>query len=451
MTKHVPETRQWASTEGPRRWVAERQPFLRRHSFSMPTWAIPMLYSATAMVIGLLLPRVESRWLPEWGLSLGTSAAVAMDSSIAAGMISLTGIVFALAFVMVQFGTVAYSPRLVPWIARDPLMMHAVGIFTATFLYAIAALAWVDRKGSGHVPFFSGWLVVIMLLASVAVFIGLVHRLSFLQVHRILVFAAERGRRLIDELYPPLEAAPAPATVTETAKLPVTQTLLERGSPSTIQAIDTAALFEIACEADAVIEVVAAVGDTVAEGVVLLRVLGAREQIAEPELSRTFIMGNERTFEQDPKYAVLILADIAIRALSPAVNDPATAVQALDHIEDLLLRLGRRRLEVGDFRDRNGDLRLVLPMPAWEDFLSLGLAEIRHYGASSVRVMRRMRALLGDLIEALPPERRRALRLEHDRLEATIERTFDDEEEVLLASVEDRQGLGSSRRRRSGE
>ena len=84
-----------------------------------------------------------------------------------------------------------------------------------------------------------------------------------------------------------------------------------------------------------------------------------------------------------PKYAIQLVVDIAIKALSPAVNDPTTAVQALDQIEALLLRLGRRRLDIGAFCDRGGNLRLFLPFPAWEDFLRLAFEEIRAYGANS--------------------------------------------------------------------
>jgi uncharacterized membrane protein len=165
---------------------------------------------------------------------------------------------------------------------------------------------------------------------------------------------------------------------------------------------------------------------------------------------KAYVLGDERTFDQDPKYAIHLLVDIAIRALSPAINDPSTAVQALDHIQDLLLRLGRRRLEIGGFRDRHGDLRLVVPFPAWEDFLTLALEEIRHYGASSKQVMRRMGALLSDLIETLPPERRKALRREQERLGAVIARSFADDEAIMLACVEDRQGIGAPRMQRPG-
>ncbi len=141
--------------------------------------------------------------------------------------------------------------------------------------------------------------------------------------------------------------------------------------------------------------------------------------------------------------------DIAIKALSPAVNDPTTAVQALDQIEDLLLRLGRRRLELGAIRDSSGALRVIIPHPNWEDFVVLAFDEIRFYGATSVQVMRRMKALISDLISVLPDERKQAVRHFQERLNSTILRSFADPEEKLEASIEDRQGLGLARSRRT--
>jgi uncharacterized membrane protein len=182
----------------------------------------------------------------------------------------------------------------------------------------------------------------------------------------------------------------------------------------------------------------------------LLRVFGASQPIDEATLIEAIEVGDERTFEQDPKYAIRLLVDIAIKALSPAINDPTTAVQALDQIEDLLLRLGCRRLEISEFRDHNGQLRLVVPYPTWEDFLLLAFDEIRYCGARSVQVMRRMKALVSDLSSRLPEDRCEALRHWEDRLQSTIARSFEDMEEKQEASVEDRQGLGVPRRHSAG-
>jgi uncharacterized membrane protein len=144
-----------------------------------------------------------------------------------------------------------------------------------------------------------------------------------------------------------------------------------------------------------------------------------------------------------------LLVDIAIRALSPAINDPTTAVQALDQIEDLLLRLGQRHLEIGQYRDSDGKLRLVVPFPTWDDLLRLAFDEISFYGATSVQVMRRMNALVADLSRSVPKERRPAIELWDARLKGIIARSFADGEERLEASKEDRQGLGAPRQRSS--
>jgi uncharacterized membrane protein len=222
--------------------------------------------------------------------------------------------------------------------------------------------------------------------------------------------------------------------------------MIHRGHPRVIQAVDVDVLVNIGRTYGAVIEMTAAVGDTLVEMTPVLRVLGAGQSVDEVDLRKGIDLGGERTFAQDPKYAIRLLVDIAIKALSPAVNDPTTAVQALDQIEDLLLRLGHRRLDIGDFRDEGGNVRLLIPFPVWEDFLMLSLDEIRSYGANSVQVMRRMIALVDNLLVTLPEERRTDVRHWRERLQGTIARSFADSEEKDEASVGDRQGLGISRR-----
>jgi len=346
---------------------------------------------------------------------------------------------------MVQFSSPAYSPRLVLWIAREPVLWHAVGVFSATFLYAIAAMAWVDRRGTSGTPFISTWLVIALLVASVGMFIALIEKLSMLQIHRMLAFTADHCRRVIQETYPLLAAPVATPDPDEYQRMPVTLTLAHTGRPRTVQSLRLPALVEIASTAGAVVVVTASVGDTLVEGGPILRVYGGDRSVDERALRNAVALGSERTFDQDPKYAIRLLVDIAIRALSPAINDPTTAVQALDQIEDLLLRLGRRRLEIGALRDRAGALRVAVPYPAWDDFLMLAFDEIRYCGATSVQVMRRMKALVADLLRALPPERHESLRHYQHRLDATIAASFEDAEEKLEASVEDRQGLGIPR------
>lgn len=423
--------------------------FHKKYALQLSNWSTPALYAAFAVAAGLTVPRLESRLLPQLVSPLSISSALAIYSSIATGMLALTGIVFSLTFVMVQFSATAYSPRLVLWIARDSVISHALGIFTATFLYGVAALAGIDRNGSGRVPPLSVWMEVALLLASVGMFVALIQRIGLLQINRMLVFTGDQGRRVISTIYPLPSSGARLTGPDDLATLHRIQTLVHHGGPRFIQAIDVAALLTLARASGGIIETVVAVGDTVVELTPLLHVSGVREPIPESKLRNGIELGNERTFEQDPKYAIRLLVDIAIKALAPAINDPTTAVQALDQIEDLLLRLGQRHLDIGRYRDSDGKLRLVVPFPTWDDLVHLAFDEICFYGATSVQVMRRMNALVADLRQAVPKERGPVLEFWNARLKAIIARSFTDSEERLEASKEDRQGLGAPRKHSS--
>ena len=136
--------------------------------------------------------------------------------------------------------------------------------------------------------------------------------------------------------------------------------------------------------------------------------------------------------------------DIASRALSPAVNDPTTAVIALDQLDNLLAYLGRRRLDEGAARDTGGTVRVVYGTPDWPDYVVLAISEIRQYGAGSLQVDRRLRAMLERLIRELPEARRPALEQELAMLGSAVERGFRDEEDRRRAGVADFQGVGGS-------
>ena len=141
-----------------------------------------------------------------------------------------------------------------------------------------------------------------------------------------------------------------------------------------------------------------------------------------------------------------MLVDIAIRALSPAINDPTTAVQALDQIGDLLLRLGRCQLEVGAVPDARGKLRVIVPFPTWDNLLRLAFGEIAVYGATSVQVMRRMLALIANLDAAVRRSGGRRSASGTHICGGAWPRTFPTPSTRSAALSEDRQGLGVTRR-----
>jgi uncharacterized membrane protein len=416
-------------------------------------WLIPFVYALVSVFSGFGLPRIEHEYLGTYTFDLSVASTQAYLSAVASGMMVLTGIVFSIAFVMVQFSAIAYSPRLVLWFARDPALFHSLGVFVATFVYSLTALAWVDRAGSGTVPLFSVLLVTVMLILSMLLFARLVQSLNDLQITNVLHSIGDRGRAVIREMFERLDERAglerAARSLADGKHLgPITQTLKYSGKPRTVAELDVRRLVRQAQKADAVIVLMCAVGDTLADDSPLLNVHGGQAPLAERKLLHGIHLREERTFEQDPKYPLRLLVDIAIKALSPAINDPTTAVQAIDQIEDLLRRLGRRDLDAGYATDANGKLRLVYPMPSWEDYLMLAFDEIRQYGTGSVQVMRRLRSALVDLASSQTDAARAdAVRRYLDHLDLVIEHSSLDVQDRIKARQEDRQGLGLTRRR----
>jgi uncharacterized membrane protein len=426
---------------------------IRRLVGRLPLWLIPLMYATVTFIAALTLPRFENVYLASYASGLSVASAQSFFAAVASGMIALTGIVFSIGLVMVQFSSMAYSPRLVLMFARDPILFHSLGVFIATCLYSLGALAWVDREGSGIVPLFSGLLVLALLSLSMLLFSRLIRGLSDLQITNVLHLLGDQGREIVRASFQRLdEKAVGKANVASEAAQdpelgPVIQTLIYSDAPLTIVRFDIDALVRQAQQAGAVIVMAHGVGDTLLADATVLRVHGARAALPESDLMRCIHLALERTAEQDPKYPIRLLVDIAIRALSPAINDPTTAVQAIDQIEDLLRRLGRRELDAGYARDAGGVLRVVFPMPTWEDYLSLAFHEIRQYGANSIQVMRRLRsALVGLQDSATPAARVDVVRRYLMQLDAVIERAIPDAIDQEAARHEDRQGLGLSRR-----
>ena len=177
------------------------------------------------------------------------------------------------------------------------------------------------------------------------------------------------------------------------------------------------------------------VGDFVPVGAAILEVHGATLPTAAGEhLSTMLALGAERTIEQDPAFAIRVMVDIAIRALSPAVNDPTTAVQVLDHLGETLRLVGATDAAVRGCRPGTLTSGVIMPVRTWPDFLALGITEIREYGATSIQVMRRLRALLEELGELVLPENRAAVDEELRHLDATVVASYAERPSISAAA-----------------
>ena len=245
----------------------------------MQPWFIPMFYISGAVVAGLAVPRIEQSYLSTYSSGLSVASAQALLSAAASGMMALTGIVFAMAFVMVQFSAIAYSPQLVLWFTRDRILFHALGAFTATFVYALFTLAWVDRNGSAKVPLSATLLVGIMIIISMLMFARLMQRLGDLQIGNVLHLVGDQGRAVINDMFRRLNGKPGATrvSISDRAKLGlVTQTVKYFGKPRAIARFDVDSLVALAQKAGGTIVMACAVGDTLVEGTVLLRLHDAR-------------------------------------------------------------------------------------------------------------------------------------------------------------------------------
>jgi uncharacterized membrane protein len=217
-----------------------------------------------------------------------------------------------------------------------------------------------------------------------------------------------------------------------------------------VLAVDVPTLVREARWTGGVVELVPRVGDFVATGEPLFVLHGLATGIEDRTLRAAVAFGPERTLEQDPLFAFRILVDIALKALSPAINDPTTAVLALDQVHRLLRLVGRRRLRGEAVYDAAGERRAIVRTPGWEDFVHVACQEVRACGAGHVQVARRMRAMLADLLASLPPHRHAALEGEWACLDEAVAAHYPIAADRALAREPDLQGLGGSPARAAG-
>jgi uncharacterized membrane protein len=407
--------------------------------------AVPVLYLAGSILLGLLIPELDRRRDVETAPGVGLGTARDILGATATGMIAFTGFVLASVLVVVQFAAGQYSPRLVLWFRRDALTKHAIGCFLAAFIYALVALRRLESEAVGFAPDLTVAVALALLVGSSVLYLALLQRVTDRLRPRTLYRAVVReGIRAARETYPDAFGARRPVDAAWMTNDP--QRVPLQGHPGVVTSFDRASLVAAAMRAGTVIELVPGVGEFVGPHEELLRVHGGKvDRVGIASLVQT---ADERTIEQDPAFAMRIVVDTAIRALSPAVNDPTTAVQALDVLEVLVRELSGRDLEASLARDAAGDVRLVWPSPSWEDVLELAFEEIRLYGAGSVQICRRLRAVLDDLLASTPGERHPAIEAQLRRLDAAVLRAFPDgspERETAMAA--DPIGLGLARGR----
>jgi uncharacterized membrane protein len=405
-------------------------------------WVVPAI-STLAAVLSVPLLRMLDRSLGFDFLQYTPEGARAVASIVAAAMLSFVVLFFSVLLLTVQIASSTLTPRVIARPFRSRTLKASLGLFVFTLIYSMAV---VTRGIEGNIGHLATAMVIVLTVISICVFLYVVEHVSK-QLRPVTVMAdiASDGLQVIKAVYPRIfEQHGAREGESNQALLGVpSRVISHEGKPGVVLAFDIGTLVDVAIRDACTIEIVPQVGDFVATDDPVFRLYGGgAAAIASKELLKHIALDRERTLEQDPAFAFRIIVDIAAKALSPAINDPTTAVLALDQIENLLRQVGLRRLDTGLVHDSKGQLRLVYRTPDWEDFGGLVVTEIRQFGANSTQVVRRMRAMLENLIQLLPPHRSSVLHQELDLLKSTVDQGFALVEDRKRAGFPDSQGLG---------
>jgi uncharacterized membrane protein len=383
-----------------RPFVGRRLGRFRRPQRRMRAGLLQLLCVLAGLGLGLGLPRIATD--PSVASTRVTEALVAVGF----GTLGLVSIIFSLLFVVVQWAFGSLSPRL-NLFRDDPIVWRTFGLAVFVFVFSVTATLVIgnDPQVSVIVPA----VEVAAVLFTVALMRVLqVRAFTSIQLAPTLAAIAAEGGAILDDLYRhPFTGGPRPAVVLP----PLRRAVIWPHGPATLQQVDLPRLFQAA--GSAVIVLQAGIGDTLQPGAPVADLHGG--EMTDAAVLNGLVTGQERTFHQDPLFAFRLLADIGLRALSPAVNDPATAVQVLDTIQSILSPLATRDLDVAEMADGSGTVRVVLALPTWDDYLRTSLDDLIESASRSPMVLLRARTLLTSLLNTAPPQRGPSIawRLEH--------------------------------------
>jgi uncharacterized membrane protein len=413
------------------------QRFRLKNFLQNSVWLPPLF----GMIMAILIHRLV-RWAD---LTLGLHATITPDgarallSALATSMFTFIVFIFSILLLAVQLASAQLTPRIIVFFYRKPVLKFSLTIFVFTFTYSLGVLS---RIGD-FVNQMSIWIAVYSSIASIGIFLYMIDNVGkSLRPISLMNMIGEKGQEVILDVYPiALNQTEVKDELYVKHEAGLSR-IIETTRTGVVLAFDIEGLADLATGHNCLIEFVPQVGDFMTNGDPLFKVYGDSDRVKDDLLNQTVAIGPERTMQQDPAFAFRIIVDIASKALSPAINDPTTAVLALDQIHRLLRTVAGRKLNTGHSFDTSGVLRLVYRTPDWEDFIGLAITEIRQYGKDSLQVVRRMRAMLVNLIDIVPPSRSESLRRELEVLDRGVDRNFYEPEDRKLASSADSLGMG---------
>ncbi len=378
-------------------------------------WFVPATMACLAVALAFSCVALDRTFTDDWlqlvgwSYSGGAEGASLVLSTVAGSMIAIAGTVFSMTLVALSLASSQLGPRLMRNFMRDTANQVVLGTFVATFVYCLLVLRTIRRADEvAFVPHLSVSIGVLLAIVSVGVLIYFIHHISVsIQADQVV---ARVGRELdggIDSLFPGDFGSPgsdASRPIIE-ANLPAVfagdAAVVSALNDGYLQLIDADVLMALASKEDLLIRLERRPGHYLIKGRAMLMVWPA-ERVTETltaKLQAAFVLGNQRTAAQDVEFSFQQLVEIALRALSPGINDPFTAVACVDRLGSALCRLARRDIPSPLRYDSEGRLRVIAPGSTFTGIVDTAFNQIRQSGRSNPAVVIRMLDAIGEIAD----------------------------------------------------
>ena len=370
-------------------------------------WLFPSLAIGAAIAAAVALTNVEGGPHVFEG-SAGEAREVL--AIVAGSVITVAATVFTLTVVALELASSNYSPRLLRNFLSDRGTHLSLSALVATFAFCIALLRGIPTNTpTEQLPHIGLAVAAALTLISLLSLVYFIHHMSqSIRIERILLTVQKATTKTVHRTH----RAPIPDDV---PSRPSSAVPVAAGTSGYVQAVDLGELARDCHELGVTVELQPCVGDHVIEGTTMAWAWTDGDRAVGPEGLHRLVNANvevsfERTLTQDVAFGIRQLVDIAIRAISPAVNDPTTATDAIRHLAVILAALAPRPIGPFTARDRTGRIRVIVPTPGFEAYLDTSCAQIRRYGASEPEVLRTLLNSLTDIATlADDPQRRSAV------------------------------------------
>ena len=406
-------------------------------------WLLPLVAGLLALVLGAVLTVTDGFLQPIPGITDDPHTARTLLATSATATITFAGLVFSITLLALQLTSSQFSPRVLRQFLRAREGQLALALFSATFVYELTVLTRIDVENDPSVPSAATTLGAVLAVASVAGFIGFIHHITqAIRVVNIIEAVASETRTAAADLQRGNGEHDVDALLAGRA----VQSLVTReGHGAVLQVLTHDEVAAVASRRGTVLRLLVSIGDYVPRGAAVMEEWVEVDQelphLCWDDVRHAFAWGPERTMNADLAFGYRQLVDIAEKAISPSINDPTTAVQAIDRLHDLLRDEVARPPLGSQIIDEHG-CGLVWHPVTFDDLVHLAFDEIRHYGGGDLQILRRVRAALEDLIVAAPPPHRPVLREVLAQFADTARRRLDDPADLTASRAADVQGVG---------